>query len=156
MHKYNYLFSCQKCAKGFMKEDHFKVYINRHNQMRPLQCDNCGKKFNRKNEAKRHLINTCQHTSESEIACPIYFKILKNVDCLRNHRNCVHKEENRFKCPYCQKFSFHKSTILWHVKSKHADMLYNVCKCTNSIYFHYSTRSVSSQLAQTYLIWKVI
>ena len=63
-----------------MKEDHFKVYINRHNQMRPLQCDNCGKKFNRKNEAKRHLINTCQHTSESEMACPIYFKILKNVE----------------------------------------------------------------------------
>ena len=123
MHKYNYLFLCQKCSKGFMKEDHFKVHVNRHNQIRPFQCDNWCKKIYRKNEVKRHLINTCQHSSESEIACPICCKTFKNVDCLRNHRNCVHKEGNRLKCPYYQKFSFHKSTILRHVKSKHADML---------------------------------
>ena len=108
-----------------MKEDNLKVHVKRPNQIRPIQCDNCGKKFYRKNEVKRHLINTCQHTSENEIACPICFKILKNVDCLRNHRNCVHEEgkRSRFKCPYCQKSSFHKNTILWHVKLKHADML---------------------------------
>ena len=28
MHKYNYLFSCDKCGKGFMKEDHFTVHVN--------------------------------------------------------------------------------------------------------------------------------
>ena len=58
-----------------MKEDHFKVYVNQHNQIRPFQCDQCGKK-ERKNEVKRHLINTCQHSSESDIACLICCKTL--------------------------------------------------------------------------------
>ena len=41
-------------------KDHFKVHVNQHNQISPFQCDNCGKKIYRKNEVKRHLINTCQ------------------------------------------------------------------------------------------------
>ena len=82
MNKYNYLFSCQKCGKDFMKEDHFKVHVNRHNQIRPFQHEYCGKIFYRKNKVKRHLVNTCQHTSESEIACPICFKILNTLFAL--------------------------------------------------------------------------
>ena len=121
LHKYQYAYTCETCGKGFMKHDHFEVHCNRYNNVKPFTWDRCGRKFFCKNELKRHLTNTCQHTSEGDVQCPICDKSLKNADCLRNHCNTFHEEGIKFKSLFCKKYSFYKSTIHRHMKGKHPE-----------------------------------
>ena len=67
LHKYQYAYTCEICGKGFVKHDHFEIHCNRLNNLKPFTCDKCGRKFFCKNELKRHLINTYQHTSKGDV-----------------------------------------------------------------------------------------
>lgn len=124
IHQNAFKYTCELCGRGFMKSDHFQDHLNRHSKVKPFHCARCTKSFTRKNELKRHLQRTCIPDDAPKEQCSLCGKMLKNTDCLRNHRRQVHEEGTKKKCPYCDDvYSFHPSTIDRHIRTKHTDKI---------------------------------
>ena len=122
VHQNKFKYTCELCGRGFMKTDHFQDHLNRHSKVKPFACEICRKRFTRKNELKRHLERTCVPDDSPKLECSLCGKLLKNVDCMRNHRRQVHEEGQKKECPYCDEVSsYHQSTIDRHIKTKHPE-----------------------------------
>ncbi|CAL1700903.1 unnamed protein product [Somion occarium] len=80
------------CAQSNKRRDHILVHVGSHVEYRPFQCENCGMRFLRKNECKRHATS---HDGIKPYVCtvcpPERNRSFVRQDLLKRHLKVTHR-----------------------------------------------------------------
>ena len=116
----NPLAAADKCRKASKARGH--LLLHQHTQ-KPFVCNECGKKFSRKDSLKNH---SHFHTGKYPFVCDKCGKGFSVKDALVKHSR-IHTGERPFICKECGKGFCVKSNLVYH-SHKHAGTQPHVCK----------------------------
>lgn len=125
------LFQCDHCKKMFSNKSSMRRHIYSHINLKPYVCKRCSKKFRTKTILQNHIHKFHSETTEPFLCniCNKTFKLEENL-CL--HLASHVKNENSYKCVYCEKkFSYHL-LLLQHEKQHQVKGRYQCTICNMS------------------------
>ena len=103
---------CETCGKSVSLhhfKQHLRVHVsekedNDYDSIRPLYCDQCGKRFNDPQYLRLH-VKYVHEGKGDDAQCTICNLTFDRTHKLRNHRRIAHptEEDVQFKCKYCGK-----------------------------------------------------
>ena len=91
-------FPCEKCQRMFRSSKALEVHYQAHSNVRPHECDQCGKRF----KEARHLVEHTKRHGEGHHPCPKCDKKYVFERDLVKHMK-THSEVKEFVCPECGK-----------------------------------------------------
>lgn len=125
------LFQCDHCKKMFSNKSSMRRHIYSHINLKPHVCKKCSKKFRTKTILQNH-INKFHSEVNEPFLCNICDKTFKLEENLCLHIASHIKNENSYKCVYCnKKFSYHL-LLLQHEKQHQVTGRYQCTICNMS------------------------
>ncbi|KAL7374631.1 hypothetical protein ABVT39_004321, partial [Epinephelus coioides] len=79
---------------------------------KPFSCSECGKRFSRKTELKRHM---CTHTGEKPFSCSVCKRSFTQAVDLQKHTR-IHTGEKPFSCSVCNNFFTQSGDLQRHMR----------------------------------------
>uniref|UniRef100_A0A336MUQ8 CSON005498 protein n=1 Tax=Culicoides sonorensis TaxID=179676 RepID=A0A336MUQ8_CULSO len=104
---------CETCGKGFSTEKVANIHAFLHKDVKRYQCDLCPRTFTYKLMLRRHIEN---HVLEKIFRCDQCEKTYKWEGDLKKHIQGAHLGDLPFKCKFCFKGYFSKSSCKYHEK----------------------------------------
>lgn len=80
-------FECEECGKKFNRKFSYEIHKQSHMVDKPFSCHECEKSFSNSTYLRRHLFT---HMDNQEMKCDICGKMYKNCRTLMKHKNLVH------------------------------------------------------------------
>ena len=110
-------FTCEHCDKTFQKNQELVKHVTRvHYQYNPLyECDQCGNKYSRLSELRRH--KRCVHNPLPRSQCNYCGKEFHRKDYLDEHVLRVHENGQIYNCEKCNTTFNKKSSLERHQRT---------------------------------------
>ena len=116
---------CNICDKRFLRKSHLKIHMQSHiGADKPHVCSTCPKRFGTNWERKRHeeTHNKLRNPTHKKInvemcECGVCGKKLRGRRGLNAHME-IHKNEQRYKCSFCQLRFNTNSKMRYHERDK--------------------------------------
>lgn len=140
-------FHCKICNREFKLLVYLKHHKKIHNEDEKYSCSICLKKFHRKTNLNRHMLNHRQH-KESQYLCYKCGVTAKNYASFKLHM-LKHSDVLAYSCDVCKKKFRTKGSLLSHAKVHTGVKKYRCSVCTkryvNSSGLKYHMRSHDAQ-----------
>ncbi|XP_037543729.1 zinc finger protein 660-like [Nematolebias whitei] len=105
-------FSCDDCGKRFNRRDHLNIHMIIHTGQKPFACDVCKQSFGHKSHLNRH---TRIHTGQKPFACDVCGQMFRDKSHLNAHMR-IHTGQKPFVCDVCGQQFGQKSTLNNHIR----------------------------------------
>ena len=123
-----------KWSRGSAKSNLTRHMREVHASPQSLQCQDCGKRFSRKDKLQSH-VKTQHREDKQSFSCSQCEKSFTQKDNLKRHVSDVHKEEQRFYCPECpEDFSRLENLKRHEERGKHS-VLHDCSYCYRMVTF---------------------
>ncbi|XP_059911571.1 gastrula zinc finger protein XlCGF49.1-like [Gadus macrocephalus] len=106
-------YQCDQCSKRFSRRDALKIHISTHTGEKPYRCDQCSKRFSRSDSLKIHMST---HTGEKPYQCDRCSKRFSRRDVLKIHMS-THTGEKPYRCVQCTKRFSQKGHLKTHMRT---------------------------------------
>ncbi|CRK95902.1 CLUMA_CG009348, isoform A [Clunio marinus] len=109
---------CEVCGKMILNNElkrHLKIV---HFKIKPYQCDNCGKKFSRKQPLIKHL-NTHKVYRTKDFHCQICGNSYFRKNGLERHILIKHERLKHLTCSICESSFYLKKSLRFHILKNH-------------------------------------
>ena len=109
-------FTCEVCGASFLQRQTLTVHVRIHTGENPFSCEECSRKFRRKDSLKSHVIR--HHRSERPFNCKVCTRGFVKACKLKEHMR-IHTGEAPYACCQCEKRFKRADHLREHMKSRH-------------------------------------
>ena len=100
--------------------------VHSRNETKPLECNECGKRFLTNSALAGHIKSHALPTALYD--CPICAREFEQISSLKDHVY-EHKENGIFTCPHCEKTFPEYANIRKHIRAFHSEKRFNCNLC---------------------------
>ncbi|CAL8407045.1 unnamed protein product [Arctogadus glacialis] len=118
-------YGCDQCNKRYGRKDSLRIHTMTHSGEKPYSCDQCTKSFSQSNDLKSHMRT---HTGEKPYRCDQCTMSFSQSNNLKIHMR-THSGEKPYRCDQC-KMSFSQSNNLKiHMRTHTGEKPYGCDQC---------------------------
>ena len=135
---------CKECSKPFSSLGALNKHIKYiHKKILAFTCEECGKKFARKESYQTHL---SVHSGEKGLKCESC-DFATNDRCALTRHKRIHTGDKPYKCSHCDYSSAQAASLRYHIQCRHSQSN-DLYKCWGCSFTTVSERKYHSHVCQ--------